>query len=136
MATLYDNLGKLPAESITVALEACFSGASQAGSVIANASPVFLRAAAPAVPAKLTIIAAGASDQIASWEQDRSNGLFTKYYFTGMAGAADQAPYGNGDGTVGVDELDRYLKDTLTYHARRYYGRDQTAQIVRGGRAP
>ena len=25
-----------------------------------------------------------------------------------------------------------YLKDTLTYYARRYYGREQTAQIVVG----
>ncbi len=29
-------------------------------------------------------------------------------------------------------ELDAYLKDTLTYFARRYYGRDQAAQIVVG----
>ena len=29
-------------------------------------------------------------------------------------------------------ELDAYLEDTMTYYARRYYGRDQTAQIVAG----
>ena len=47
-----------------------------------------------------------------------------------MAGEADAKPYGDGDGSVSWQELDAYLKETLTYYARRYYGRDQTAQIV------
>ncbi len=33
---------------------------------------------------------------------------------------------------MGYGEQNRYLKDTLTYYARRYYGRDQKAQIVVG----
>ncbi|TAN61674.1 MAG: caspase family protein [Magnetospirillum sp.] len=126
---LYDNLGKLPAESVTVVLEACFSGLSPAGSVLGKASPVFFEVKAPPVPANLTVIAAGAANQVASWEPDDSHGLFTKNFLVGMAGKADF----DKDGKVGLDELDRYLKDTLTYLARRHYGRDQTAQIVRGG---
>jgi len=136
LKTLYDNLNRLPAESVTLVLEACFSGASQAGSVIAKASPVFTRVEAPVVPQKVTLVAAGAADQIASWEQDTSHSLFTKFFLLGQSGEADKSPHGNGDGRVSLDELDRYLKETLTYYARRYYGRDQTAQIVSGGRAP
>ena len=37
LTTFYNNLAKLPAQSVTVVLEACFSGASDAGSVISNA---------------------------------------------------------------------------------------------------
>lgn len=132
LKTLYDNLGKLPADSVTLVLEACFSGLSPAGSVLGQASPVFFEVKSPDVPANLTVISAGAANQMASWEQDGSDGLFTKYYLLGMSGKADAAPYGNGDGKVGLDELDRYLKDTMTYWARRYYGRDQNAQIIRG----
>ena len=69
---------------------------------------------------------------MASWDQDKSHGLFTKYFLKAMSGEADAKPYGNGDGTVALGELDAYLKDTLTYYARRYYGRDQTAVIVVG----
>jgi ankyrin repeat protein len=126
---LYDNLGKQPAESITLVLEACFSGVSQAGSLIGNASPVFLDVKAPQVPANLTVIAAGAANQMASWEQDGSAGLFTKHFLEGMAGKADS----DKDGKVTLDELDRHLVSTVTYLARRYYGRDQTPQIVKGG---
>lgn len=127
---LYDNLGKLPAESVTVVLEACFSGMSPGGSVVGAASPVFVEVKVPPVPTNLTVIAAGAADQMASWEPDGSHGLFTRHFLDAVSGKADA----DKDGTVSLDELDRYLSDTLTYFARRHYGRDQRAQIVRGGR--
>ncbi len=130
LATLYRNLGKIPARSIMVVLEACFSGVSQGGSVISRASPVYLKLKSPPVPPNVTVIAAGAANQMASWEKDTSHSLFTKYFLKGMSGEADKNPYGNGDGKVAWAELKAYLKGTLTYFARRYYGRDQVAQIV------
>ena len=51
----------------------------------------------------------------------------------GKLDEADAKPHGNSDGKVSYGELRTYLKDTMTYSARRYYGRDQKAQIVRGG---
>lgn len=131
---LYRNLGQLPAKSVTVVLEACFSGNSQAGAVISNASPVFLKTKAPTIPQRLSVISAGSADQMASWEQDKSHGLFTKYYLKGMSGEADRGEFGNGDGRVDPEELKRYLADTLTYFARRYYGRDQRVQIIQDGK--
>ncbi len=132
LSTLYDNLGKLPARSVTVVLEACFSGVSQAGSLLGNMSPIAIRPKGVSIPPNVTVIAAGSVDQMATWEQDQSQGLFTKYFMKGMSGEADAKPHGNSDGEVEWGELDAYLKSTLTYWARRYYGRDQTAQIVVG----
>ena len=129
LSTLYGNLGKIPAKSITVVLEACFSGRSEAGSLVSNASPVFLSEETLAVPGNIKVVAAGGPRQIASWEEDKSNSLFTKYYLTGLSGVADKAPFGNGDGQVSEGELRQYLDQTLTYWARRYYGRDQRAQF-------
>jgi len=130
LKTLYRNLSKIPAKSVTVVLEACFSGASQGGTVIAKASPIQIQPKETGVPPNITVISAGAASQIASWEQDSSSSLFTKYFLKGMSGEADAKPYGNGDGTVGYDELGRYFQETLTYYARRYYGREQTAQMA------
>ncbi|MBC8158050.1 MAG: caspase family protein, partial [Alphaproteobacteria bacterium] len=132
LQTLYRNLGRLPAERITVVLEACFSGVSQAGAVVPRASGVYVQARAPEIPANVTVISAGTAEQVASWEEDESHGLFTKYYLKAVAGEADAKRYGNGDGHVSTGELEAYLKDTLTYYARRYYGRDQTPQVVKG----
>ncbi len=132
LKTLYTNLGKLPAKSVTVVLEACFSGASQSGMLVKNASPIYQKAMTEVVPANLTVISAGSGNQIASWEQDKSHGLFTKHYLLGMAGAADKKPYGNGDGKVSTEELAAYLKGTMSYMAQRYYGREQTVQVATG----
>ena len=38
----------------------------------------------------------------------------------------------NKDGKVSDNELKEYLSDTMTYYARRYYGRDQKVQIHNG----
>jgi len=133
LSTLYSNLGKIPAKSTTVILEACFSGASQGGTLISNASPVYLKAKSPKIPNNITVISAGAANQMASWEEDKSHSLFTKYFLKGMSGEADSDPYGNGDGKVDYTELGKYLGGTMSYFSRRYYGRDQNAQIVNGG---
>lgn len=132
LSLLYENLGKLPAVAVTVVLEACFSGVSQAGTVVARASTIVVTPKAPRIPAGLTVISAGALNQIASWEDDSSHGLFTKYFLKAMGGEADQPPYGNRDGTVDWLEVAAYLKESVTYYARRYYGRDQAPQILVG----
>ena len=128
LETLYSNLGKLSAKSITVILEACFSGASQAGNLFSKSSPIVIRAKKTMIPKNVKVITAGAVDQMASWEQDNSHGLFTKYFLKAMSGEGDK----NNDGKVSDTELKDYLGETMTYYARRYYGRDQNVQILQG----
>ena len=128
LETLYSNLGKLSAKSITVILEACFSGASQAGNLFANSSPIVITAKKTMIPKNVKVISAGAVDQMASWEKDKSHGLFTKYFLKAMSGEGDK----NNDGKVSDTELKNYLGETMTYYARRYYGRDQNVQIMQG----
>jgi TPR repeat protein len=129
LETLYKNLSLIPAKSITLVLESCFSGASQNGYVINRTSGILIKPKMPSAPKNITVISAGQADQVASWEQDDSHSLFTKYFLSGMKGEADKSPYGNADGEVGYDELEKYLGGTMTYYARRYYGRDQVAQF-------
>jgi hypothetical protein len=134
LTNLYRNLNKIRARSVTVILEACFSGFSQGGAVLPKSSGIMVVAKEPTVPSNVRVISAGAADQMASWEEDGSQSLFTKYFLKGMSGEGDKKPYGNGDGKVEDTELKKYLDDTMTYYARRYYGRDQTAQIVVNGK--
>ena len=129
LSTLYSNLGKLPAKSMTVILEACFSGGSQSGSLISRASPIVIQPKKTFIPNNIKVIAAGSERQMASWEEDSSHSLFTKYFLKAMSGEGDF----NKDGKVSDKELKEYLSDTMTYYARRYYGRDQKVQIHNGG---
>lgn len=126
---LYANLGKLPAVSVSVVLEACFSGASQAGAVVGHSSGIYVRPRPPSIPPAFTVITAGSASQVASWEENGSQSLFTRHFLDGLTGRADQPPSGNGDGSVTHRELEAYLKDTTTYFARRLYGRDQTPEF-------
>ena len=45
-----------------------------------------------------------------------------------MSGEGDK----NEDGKVSDRELKNFLSETMTYYARRYYGRDQQVQITNG----
>jgi hypothetical protein len=130
---LYTNLNKVPAKSITVVLESCFSGAYHDGTLVPHSSGLTITPRNPDIGDQITVISAGALNQIASWEKDSSQSLFTKYFLKGMSGEGDLKPYGNGDGNVTYRELGKYLEGTMTYFARRYYGRNQIAQIVNGG---
>ena len=132
LAQLYNNLGKIPAKSITVVLEACFSGTTHSGILFQRSSGINVTPKAPDIGSTITVISAGALDQIASWERDSSHSLFTKYFLKGMSGEGDKKPYGNGVGAVSLNELEKYLGGTMTYLARRNYGRDQRVQIVNG----
>ena len=88
----------------------------------------------PDVPNNMTVTSAGAADQVASWDETETQNLFTKYFLKGMSVKGDQEPYGNGDGEVCLMKLQKYLNGDMTYYSPRYYGRDQTAQIIVNGR--
>ncbi len=128
LSTLYSNLGKLPAKSVTVILEACFSGISQSGTLFKKSSRMIITPKQSLVPKNVKVIAAGSPSQMASWEEDNSHSLFTKYFLKAMSGEADK----NKDGKINDNELRDYLDETMTYFARRYYGRDQKVQIIYG----
>ena len=130
LETLYNNLSKLPTKSLTVALDACFSGSSQAGSVVKNASSISLKLVntETTIP-KATILTATDLSEVASWDDEAQLGLFTRYFLAGVTGQADQDGFGNGDGQVTLGELKKYLKSEVTYMARRLYSRDQHPQV-------
>ena len=129
---LLKNLEKVPSKNITVILEACFSGISQGGNLLKNSSPIVIKRRDDAVPGNVKIISAGQESEIASWDKNSEYSLFTRYFVEGMSGAADVEKYGNRDGHISDMELSRYFEDTVTYFARRFYGREQKPGIKVG----
>lgn len=128
---LYRNLGQLPALQVTVVLDACFSGSSQAGMVISNASPAILKVVdTKAVLPNATVITAAGVSEVASWDEEARLGLFTRQFLEAAGGKADGDGSGNGDGKVTVAELRSYLNAEVPYLARRLYMREQHPQVV------
>ena len=129
MDLLYANLAKLKARSVTVYLDACFSGESPKGRLTRAASSIGLSHVPEKTNAGITVLTAAQGDQLASWDEEAKHGLFTRYLLEGLYGAADGADYGNGDGAVTLAEVRNYLDDEMTYAARRTYLREQQATI-------
>ncbi len=130
LEVLYENLAKLGARSLTVVVDACFSGATGAGDMlIAEASPIGIEIRDPSARIDNgTIITASTGSQIASWHPEKRHGLLTYFFLKGIQGAADF----DEDGRITVGELRQYLADPvhgLPYYARRLHSRDQTPQV-------
>ncbi len=123
---LYANLGQLEARSITVLLDACFSGDNHKGMLIRSASPIMVtprdihRASNDVV-----VLAAASGDQLVSWDEGAEHGLFTRYFLEAVYGAVDA----DGDGAVDLAEVKSYLDETMTRRARRDYLRQQEAWV-------
>lgn len=128
--TLYHNIAELPAKSVTLVIDACFSGSSQSGTVTRNASSISLRPIAmPAAGEGINVLSAANVNEIASWDTEAQHSLFTSYFIKALSGAADKKPYGNEDRRVDLAEVKNYVNAEVTYAARRNYGRDQNPQI-------
>ena len=121
---LYENLGKLPSKSMTVYLDACFSGV--AGESVADASPVSRGADISGVSgAGFAVLTAASGNQLASWDSEARHGLFTEHLLDGLYGAADA----DGDRRVTAREAKLYLDDKMTLAARSKHRREQDAGL-------
>lgn len=128
---LYANLAKLPAKSITVVVDACFSGFSNQGALIKNISPAMLVVENPVMnDEKMWVFSAAQNSQVSSWYPEMKHGLFTYFFLKGLQGHADQ----NRDRAISTGELSQYLSENVPYMARRLNGRDQNPQAM--GRNP
>ncbi|HIE44305.1 MAG TPA: caspase family protein [Candidatus Omnitrophica bacterium] len=124
----YRNLSKLEAKEINVIIDACFSGGSQKGMLIAQASPLgveLIKNVKILSDDRLTIITATDKDEIASWYPEKGHSLFTYYFLKALKGEADM----NKDKILTLRELEKYLSSEVPYMAGRLYNRKQNPVI-------
>lgn len=123
----YRNLAKLPARSVTVVLDTCFSGNSDGGFLLTNISPASVRVKGevPAL-ANATIFTSAKPHQVSAWYHEKRHGLFTYYFLKGLSGAADA----DRDHAVTSTELGDYLSAEVSQQARRKYGREQNPMLI------
>ena len=125
----YKQLESLQAKSVTVVIDACFSGASAGGMLINQASPIFISVEHPAAVLKNGVVLTSSSgEEISSWHSDVGHGLFTYYFLKGLRGEAD----GDRDGRITSTEVFGYVMEHVPYLARRLFNRTQTPQLMGG----
>jgi len=122
---IYDNLAKLSAKSVTVFLDACFSGASRENEMLlANARPLVIEVQSPIIYG-ITVFSATNSKEISSAWPEKKHGLFSYFLMKGMQGEADV----NNDKKLSIRELGDYIKFKVSVQAG-FLDREQTPQMI------
>jgi hypothetical protein len=124
---LYEQLGRLPAKEIVVALDSCFSGAGGRSVIAKGARPLVMHLQnAFVIPQNITVMAAASSNQISSTYEAKSHGLFT--YFM-LKGIRDENVIKQ-NGAISISDLFIYMKPQVERIARKQYNNEQTPQLI------
>jgi hypothetical protein len=122
----YDALIVTKPKSVTVFLDACYSGINKNGeAIIANARPLSLKAKAEAVPPNFSVFSASAADEISQSSSELKHGLFSYYLMRGLEGEADS----NHDGELSMTEMFDYLKQSVEINSQ-LIGRKQSPTLA------
>lgn len=79
LSRLYQELGAIPSERITVFLDACFNGGKREGDMLASARGVALKAKTVQPQGNMVVFNAAQGDETAFAYQSKQHGLFTYY---------------------------------------------------------
>ncbi len=127
---LYRDLANMGAKSVTVFLDACFTGQTRDSQMlIANTRPLRIKLVESEIPDSITVLAAATGSQISGALEEKEHGLFTYYVLKGLGGDADD----NKDRTITLTELNRFVQAKVKEKAA-IGGREQTPESV-GNRA-
>ncbi len=126
LQTFYDNLAKLNAQKVTVVIDACFSGATQKGTLFKGTSALVRKEKAAKQPQNALVIASSSGEQFSSWYPEKRHSLFTYFFLKGLQGEADS----NKDNQITVAEMKEYLAENVPYMARRLTGNEQVPQTM------
>jgi len=118
---LYENLAQIKAKKIMVVIDACFSGQSDAGFILNNISPVFIKIKEPLFRINnLLLFTSSRVDQVSHWYPQKEHSLFTYYFIKGI-----KEKYEKTGQPVSAGDLFEYLREKVSRMSRRLYGREQ-----------
>ena len=123
---MYSLLNDVNSKSLTVVIDACFSGSSDAGMILKDISPVFIEVDQSSLTGKnATLFTSSTGEQVSSWYREKKHSLFTYYFLKALQGEGDQ----NNDKKLTFNEIKSYIDDNVPYMARRLNNREQTPQL-------
>ena len=117
---LYATLGDLQAKSITVFLDACFSGSMRDGNMMASARGVAIKAKNSAPKGNMVVFSAASGEETAYPYKEKRHGLFTYYLLKKL-----QLSKGN----ISLGELQSYVADEVSKKSIVVNGKSQTPTV-------
>jgi hypothetical protein len=121
LSKLYEELGALNAKSVTVLMDACFSGAQRGDGMLMAARAVALKPKVNAPRGNMVVMTAANGEQTAFPYNEKGHGMFTYYLLKKLRDT-------KGDCTLG--ELGNYIKTEVAKQAIVTNGREQTPALL------
>ena len=121
LENLYKILGSLPSKSITVFLDACFSGAKRDGNMLASARGVAIKVKQTIPVGNMVVFTAAQGDETAYPYKEEEHGLFTYYLLKKLQET-------KGNATLG--ELSDYIKEQVERQSIVTNGKLQSPSIM------
>jgi len=128
---LLRQLAALKARSVTVILDACYTGTSKEGHALLEGKPIFHAPQKAELPKNILLITASTGNQIAWMDDKQGHSLLTYHLLKGLQGAADS----NQDNVVQDTEIKQYLAREVNRHAKVLYEQEQQPEVRGFGKA-
>ena len=123
---LYALLNDINPRTITVVIDACFSGSSDQGMILKDISPVFIEVDQSKIMRdSAAIFTSSRGEEVSSWYREKKHSLFTYYFLKALQGEGDI----NNDKQLTLLEIESYIDEHVPYMARRLNNRQQTPQL-------
>ena len=121
LAEFYKTLGSMPAERVTVFMDACFSGSKRGEGMLASARGVAIKAKPQTPQGKMVVFSAASGDETAYPLKDKEHGLFTYYLLKKLKDTKGDVTYG---------ELGNYINEQVSQESIVSNGKSQTPTVT------
>lgn len=121
LSELYNTLSNLPAENVTVYLDACFSGSQRSGDVMASVRGVAVTPRIAKPKGNLMVFAATSGKETAQPYHEKHHGLFTYFLLKKIK---------EHNGTLRFGDLEKYVKTEVQKVALSSVGRKSQTPTV------
>ena len=118
---LYAQLGAMPAKSITIFMDACFSGAQRSGTMLASARGVAIKASEGKPVGNMIVFSAAQGDETAFPYRDKGHGMFTYFLLKKLQESKGQTTLG---------ELGAYITDNVRKQSIVVNSKSQTPTVT------
>jgi hypothetical protein len=118
---LYQKLGAMKAKSVTVFMDACFSGSKREQGMLASARGVALKAKAGIPQGNMVVFSAATGDETAYPDNDQQHGMFTYYLLKKLQETK---------GDVSLKDLGDYISTNVRQQSIVKNGKSQTPTVT------
>ncbi|MCD8092732.1 MAG: caspase family protein [Bacteroides sp.] len=118
---LYATLGGLPSKSVTVFLDACFSGAKREGDMLASARGVAIKVDESIPVGNMVVFSAAQGDETAYPYKEQGHGMFTYFLLKKIQETK---------GEISLDDLSSYVIEQVSKQSIVKNGKLQTPVVV------